>query len=237
MNVISKSEGKTVAKDLIKDEVSGTAVDDAAYEMLKKACEKSTFESYTICFVCTGNTCRSPMAAAAFNDMEKKGFFRDLFRRGISDEDLLGGDISTENVIKKDCDTDSKTIKEKVRDALLKNSECKIRAVSAGIVPNVGEDISRGAINALLHEGIDSDPENQWMTHKAVAVNRGMIEKCDFVVGISSYHAMALMSMYPEFASKITSMPRDISDPYGGDDETYINCLNEIKDGLKELFS
>ena len=48
---------------------------DAAEEILKESAEKETSETpFLICFVCTGNTCRSPMAAAWFNHIEAEKF-------------------------------------------------------------------------------------------------------------------------------------------------------------------
>lgn len=56
------------------------------------------------------------------------------------------------------------------------------------------------------------------------------------VIGISSRHAMQLMLSFPAYASKITTLPKDIADPYGGDEQVYERCLNEIDTALSEMF-
>lgn len=139
-----------------------------------------------ICFVCTGNTCRSPMAAAVLNA-----------RRG---------------------------------------EDRSIRAVSRGLAPVPGAPISDGARHALLDAGIESTEDNPWQQHRAEQIDEEMMRRADLIVGISSTHALALISAFPLYAEKITSMPRDIADPYGGDDETYRSCLAAISDGIGELF-
>ena len=49
----------------------------------------------TVCFVCTGNTCRSPMAAAVLNHLGK-GKYR-AFSAGLS---VFGGDVISPNSVK-----------------------------------------------------------------------------------------------------------------------------------------
>lgn len=139
-----------------------------------------------VCFVCTGNTCRSPMAQAVYNDLFKN-----------------------------------------------KNSY----AISCGLFPSVGECISQNAIIALKNAGIENTGENNYISHKAKSVSENLLCDCDYIIGISISHTLSLMSSFPQFASKIYSMPKSISDPYGGDIETYKQCLNEIINGIKEFFN
>ena len=47
---------------------------------------------------------------------------------------------------------------------------------------------------------------------------------------------MRLMAEYPQFASKITCMPKDISDPYGGSLEVYRECLEQIREGVEKIY-
>jgi len=49
----------------------------------------------TVCFVCTGNTCRSPMAAAVLNQLGK-GKYR-AFSAGLS---VIAGDVISPNSVK-----------------------------------------------------------------------------------------------------------------------------------------
>ena len=138
-----------------------------------------------VCFVCTGNTCRSPMAAAVTNTLGRE--------RGIS-------------------------------------------AVSAGLYPNVGDAISKNALCALLDAGYVPCEGNRFDLHTAQVIGEELISACDMIVAISRSHFMTLICSFPSYAQKITVMPHDISDPFGGDLTRYKTCLEEITAGIKELF-
>ena len=129
-----------------------------------------------ILFVCTGNTCRSPMAMALFNDKTKK--------RGLS-----------------------------------------ATAFSRGLYAD-GSEISANASAALCDIGIAD------CAHISQTVSREDILEADAVFGISRRHAENLNAMFPEFGDKIFAFPFDISDPFGGDLETYKTSLAEISKGI-----
>lgn len=132
-----------------------------------------------VCFVCTGNTCRSPMAAAVLNQYGK---------------------------------------------------QYNINAISAGLFPHVGAPISENAAEALKKHNI-SVPD-----HFAKLIDEETVKECDKIIGMSENHAFILMQMFPFAAAKIYHMPKDISDPYGGTLKVYEKCLEEIIDGVKEIF-
>ena len=138
-----------------------------------------------VLFVCTGNTCRSPMAAAWLNHYGR---------------------------------------------------QTGICASSAGLFPVVGQPISDNAASALYESGIMPVADNRYDLHEAVRVTAEMISRCDAVVGISRSHAMNLICEFPAYASKITCMPKDIPDPFGGSLDEYRICLDSIADGIKEMF-
>ncbi len=139
-----------------------------------------------ICFVCTGNTCRSPMAAAVFNMLAEK-------------------------------------------------NDLPLRAISAGLY--VSElSISDNAVRALEIAGVESTPTNNYREHIACNINEAIVSECERIIGISSAHAMELISRFPRHANKISAMPYDISDPYGGDIERYGRCLDEITKAISEEF-
>ena len=138
-----------------------------------------------VCFVCTGNTCRSPMAAAVLNHLGKG----------------------------------------------------KYVAESAGIMASRGSAISVNALNALKKAGIESTADNNYEAHKARQLDMGIIDSCDKIVAVSAGHAMMIIQGYPLYASKITSLDKNISDPFGQDGDSYYNCLLEIKDCIKNMFA
>lgn len=152
-----------------------------------------------VCFVCTGNTCRSPMAEAVFNSISRIP------------------EICTA------CDVER-----------LLNAK-GIKAVSAGLAV-FGEPISEKACIALEDAGIPSTGYNDYRSHVSREIDFETMKKAELVVGISSSHAMRLMAMFPEHASKITCMPKDIPDPWGGSLEDYKKCLAEISEGVKEIY-
>lgn len=152
-----------------------------------------------VCFVCTGNTCRSPMAAAVLNDMARIPPICSM------------------------CDMEK-----------LLNTR-QIRAVSAGLYAD-GSPISENAVRALENAGIRSLPDNDYKSHISQSVTPELMQNCDRVIGISGNHAMRLISLFPQYASKISCMPHDIPDPYGGDLAAYENCLAAIRAGIVELF-
>ncbi len=152
-----------------------------------------------VCFVCTGNTCRSPMAEAVLNC---KGYVPEF------------------------CTACPPELLEKRR----------MIATSAGISASDGMPISVNAVEALKEAGIRPIPGMDYVNHRSRMVSLSDMALNDVIVGISSRHAMALMTYYPQFASKIISMDRDIPDPFGGDIDDYKACLHMIIESIDRMF-
>ena len=135
-------------------------------------------------FVCSGNTCRSPMAAALFNY-------------------LFGKDGR--------------------------------HAISAGLVAT-GAGISSGALKALSDRGVPNTADNDYIHHISHNVMKEDIEGARLVIAVTGFHATQLIMRFPEHATKISVLPEDVPDPYGGTDEEYAECLKTIEKMLTGVF-
>lgn len=134
-----------------------------------------------ILFVCTGNTCRSPMAEALFNKMLKD--------KGIAD----------------------------------------ITAGSAGLNAFDGDRASENAIEAVKEKGCDLT------RHRARKVSSQILEGCSAVYTMSPGHKSMLEAAFPAIKGKVFILGVGISDPYGGDLETYRHCRDQIENALNVI--
>ncbi len=154
----------------------------------------SSDEPRLICFVCTGNTCRSPMAEAFLNHRAR---------------------------VPELC------------SALGERSD--LRAISRGLYA-MGAPIAENAVAVLEEAGIPSLPDNPYREHISKTIDDETAEAADLIVGMTDSHVFSLLSLYPQFASKITRMPLSVSDPFGGDMDAYRACLTDISRGIDILF-
>lgn len=117
-----------------------------------------------ILYVCTGNTCRSPMAEGITNALAKE-----------TDQDIL--------------------------------------ALSAGLYPLVGEPVSEEAVVAVAHRINIS-------LHRARVVTKELVEVADWVWAMTEVHKEELIYRYPEWKDKIFTLAeaagetKDVADPY-----------------------
>lgn len=133
-----------------------------------------------ILFVCTGNTCRSPMAEGLFNKI--------------------------------------------VADKELENIECS----SAGLFAMTGDEVSVNSVKACERFGVDIS------SHRARRITAYILDDTDKFVCMTKDHAASLSLYVP--SEKILVLGDGITDPYGGDIETYMICANSIKTALSEQF-
>lgn len=151
-----------------------------------------------ICFVCTGNTCRSPMAAAVANFL-------------------------------------SRQLLDALPDAVKESVPPPTVAFSAGLYAVTGEPISAYAALSLEEAGIVPTAEQDYRKHSAHTLSHEEAQGYDLLVGMTSSHTMELFLRFPDLATRITCLPVEISDPYGGSAEVYRQCLAQIIQGVKQL--
>ena len=130
---------------------------------------------YTVCFVCTGNTCRSPMAEAYMKSLG----YKNTFSRGLHAFEL--------------------------------------------------SYMSPLAQRTLRENGIEV-PD-----HRAHNMKDEDMARADAIYAMTSRHATELILSYPQHAGKIHTMPREITDPYGGDLDVYKKTFVEIKSAIDEI--
>ena len=134
-----------------------------------------------IIFICTGNTCRSPMAEGLF--------------RAHGGEDKTG-----------------------------------LTAASAGLFTQDGMPASQNAVAAVAELGADIT------AHRSRMLTPDMARDARYLVCMTGAHYDRLCELFPECADKIFTLTKqDISDPFGGDLETYRRAAAEIDAGVRSI--
>ncbi len=136
-----------------------------------------------ILFVCTGNTCRSPMAAALMNKI-------------AADNDM------------------------------------DIFAESAGLFAEEGAPVSENAVEAMKKYGLDISE------HKAEPITNDLLIQSDLILTMTAAHKQVLEHYAPGRVFTLAEYAGsgfDISDPYGGDLDEYIETAEEIYDALTDV--
>ena len=139
-----------------------------------------------IIFVCTGNTCRSPMAEGFFKTLSADSVIFDVCSRGVAAIDGIGA------------------------------SEYSVIAAS-----ELGSDIANHLSHQITHDDVS------W---------------ADFIFTMTSSHASVLKAAFPESSQKIFTIAEfagsvDVSDPYGGDLDTYRGCAAQLKSAVQKIYN
>lgn len=133
-----------------------------------------------ILFLCTGNTCRSPLAEGIMNKKAKE-------------------------------------------------MNLPITAESAGLAAFDGDEASFGSVLAAKAMGIDIS------AHRSRPFSLYMKEEYDIFVVMTESHKVALKDFIPE--EKIRVLCGGVPDPYGGNEEVYLECAEKISEGIDELLN
>ena len=112
----------------------------------------------------------------------------------------------------------------------------EVEVSSAGVFAGVGEKASQTAISALKRHGVDLTG------HRARQLDKAMLEAADLIIAVGSGHrahighlcpkALAKTHLLLEYADKPET---DVADPYGGSQETYSACFEEMRPALDNL--
>jgi tRNA threonylcarbamoyl adenosine modification protein (Sua5/YciO/YrdC/YwlC family) len=142
--------------------------------------------SLVILFVCTGNTCRSPMAET-------------IARKLIADR--LGCRI----------------------DQL---EDRGVIVQSAGLSAMSGGGAAAEAIDVIAAMGLDLGP------HESQPLTGQMVRYADMIFPMTRSHRQAILSQWPEAASRTELLAvdqSDIADPIGGPPDVYRRCAEQLQ--------
>ncbi|RLS60253.1 MAG: hypothetical protein DWH95_02705 [Planctomycetota bacterium] len=153
---------------------------------------ENTKRRMKIVFVCTGNTCRSPMAEI-------------VFKKLLADK--LGCDIND-----------------------LYDKGFDIR--SGGLAAYDGMKASPNATTVVQKLGVSLED------HQSRYVDLDLIKHSDAVLVMTKNHLAIFQDRFQDQhlpVSMLSFSGSDISDPFGGDEKVYSQCLSEIEENLKHL--
>jgi glycine hydroxymethyltransferase len=113
------------------------------------------------------------------------------------------------------------------------------RIVSAGLGAAEGQPPSPYAVQALRELGIDISALRSRM------LTAEMVREADYILGMTHSHIDTVMILFPyaaektfllrEFDETLDTFEKDISDPIGGSYEVYLNCRDQIEQGIASL--
>src|SRR2546426_1757264 len=113
------------------------------------------------------------------------------------------------------------------------------RVLSAGVGAIEGQPPSAHAVQALAELGIDISPQRSRM------LTAELVNQADYIFGMTHGHVDAINLLYPqatektfllrEFDETLDVFEKDISDPIGGSYEVYLNCRDQIEQGIASL--
>ncbi len=112
-------------------------------------------------------------------------------------------------------------------------------ALSAGVGAVDGHAPSPHAVRALKELEVDiSNQRSQMLTAE-------LVEKADYIFGMTHGHVDAVTMLYPQAAEKVFLLrefddtvdvfERDISDPIGGSYDVYLTCRDQIEQGIAAM--
>jgi RpiB/LacA/LacB family sugar-phosphate isomerase len=115
------------------------------------------------------------------------------------------------------------------------------RVLSAGLGAIEGQPPSSHAIRAVGELGIDISSQRSRM------LTPDLVEAADYIFGMTHSHIDTVMMLYPQAAEKtfllrdfdetLDVFEKDISDPIGGSLDVYLNCRDQIEQGIASLLN
>jgi len=113
------------------------------------------------------------------------------------------------------------------------------RILSAGLGAVDGQPPSPFAVKAMAELGIDISGL------RSCALTGEMVKEADYIFGMTHGHMETVIALYPqvvektfllrEFDDTLDTFEKDIADPIGGSYEVYLNCRDQIEQGIASM--
>jgi len=113
--------------------------------------------------------------------------------------------------------------------------------LSAGVGAIDGQAPSDHAVRALAELGIDISHQ------RSRPLSGELVAKADYIFGMTHSHVDAITLLYPhaaektfllrEFDETLDFFEKDISDPIGGSYDVYVNCRDQIEQGIASMLN
>src|SRR6266705_4828448 len=113
------------------------------------------------------------------------------------------------------------------------------RVISAGLGAMEGQPPSIYAVQAVRELGIDISGQRSRM------LSPDMVQQADYIFGMTHSHIDTVMLLYPQAAEKtfllrefddtLDFFEKDISDLIGGSYEVYLDCRDQIEQGIASM--
>jgi RpiB/LacA/LacB family sugar-phosphate isomerase len=114
-------------------------------------------------------------------------------------------------------------------------------ALSAGVGAIEGQAPSEYAVRALSELGIDISHQ------RSRPLSAELVARADYIFGMTHSHVDAITLLYPQAAEKtfllrefdetLDFFEKDISDPIGGSYDVYVNCRDQIEQGIASMLN
>lgn len=134
------------------------------------------------------------------------------------------------------------TCRSSMAEALLRhlaaeNPALELSIKSAGTAAFNNQTASKNAILALGEIGIDLT------NHRSKTVTAALVDEADWILTMTNAHKQRLLAFKPDASKKVFTLSeftfqnitKNISDPFGGNLDTYIESRNEITEYIKKL--
>ena len=113
------------------------------------------------------------------------------------------------------------------------------RILSAGLGAMDGQSPTPHSVTAMREIGMDISGQRSRM------LTADLVREADFIFGMTHSHVDTICLMYPavaektfllrEFDDTLNAFEKDISDPIGGSYDVYVNCRDQIEQGIASI--